>query len=153
MKLPNGEILNYPLGEIATTKAKPCHVYTLLKSMLLEFDKHIRAIVNKANIMLGMIRWGFTCLDKEIFLNLYPVLMRPLLEYCVQVWSPHNQMHIDLIEGVQKRATRLVPGTKNMNYDQRLAYINDLPKLEERRVRGDVIETYKILKIRDNQSP
>ena len=111
----------------------------------LEFDKHIRAIVNKANRMLGMIRRGFTCLDKEIFLNLYPVLVRPLLEYCVQVWSPYKQMHIDLIEGVQKRATRLVPGTKNMDYDQRLAYLKDLPKLEERRVRGDMIETYKIL--------
>ena len=54
-------------------------------------------------------------------------------------------MHIDLIEGVQKRATRLVPGTKNMDYDQRLAYLKDLPKLQERRVRGDMIETYKIL--------
>ena len=40
---------------------------------------------------------------------------------------------------------QLVPGTKNMNNDQRLAYLNDLPKLEERRVRGDMIETYKIL--------
>ena len=111
----------------------------------LEFDKHIRAIVNKANRVLGMIKRGFTCLDKEIFLNLYPVLVRPLLEYCVQVWSPYKQMHIDLIEGVQIRATKLVPGNKNMDYDQRLAYLNNLPKLEERRVRGDMIETYKIL--------
>ena len=111
----------------------------------LEFDKHIRAIVNKVTRMLGIIRRGFTCLDKEIFLNLYPVLVRPLLEYCVQVWSPYKQMHIDLIEGVQKRATRLVPGTKNMDYDQRLAYLKDLPKLQGRRVRGDMIETYKIL--------
>ena len=111
----------------------------------LDFDKHIRAIVNKANRVLGMIKRGFTCLDKEIFLNLYPVLVRPLLEYCVQVWSPYKQMHIDLIEGVQIRATKLVPGNKNMDYDERLAYLNDLPKLEERRVRGDMIETYKIL--------
>ena len=110
----------------------------------LEFDKHIRAIVNKANRMMGMIRRGFTYLDKEIFMNLYPVLVRPLLEYCVQVWSPYKQMHIDLIEGVQKRATRLVLGTKKMDYDQRCTYLQ-LPKLEERRVRGDMIETYKIL--------
>ena len=94
--------------------------------------------------MMGMIRRGFTYLDKEIFMNLYPVLVRPLLEYCVQVWSPYKQMHIDLIEGVQKRATRLVLGTKNKDYDQRCTYLQ-LPKLEERRVRGDMIETYKIL--------
>ena len=78
----------------------------------LEFDKYIRAIVNIANRVLGMIKQGFTCLDKEIFLNLYPVLVRPLLEYCVQVWSPYKLMHIDLIEGVQIQAKKLVPGIK-----------------------------------------
>ncbi|CAL4121882.1 unnamed protein product, partial [Meganyctiphanes norvegica] len=71
----------------------------------LEFDKHIRGIVNKANRMLGLIRIGFSCLDEEIFMNLYPVLVRPLLEYCVQVWSPYKQKYINLIEGVQRRAT------------------------------------------------
>ena len=51
----------------------------------LEFGNHIRAITNKANRMLGMIKIGFTCMDKEIFMHLYPVLVRPLLEYYVQV--------------------------------------------------------------------
>ena len=46
----------------------------------LEFDKHETGIVNKANSMLGMIKIGFTCLDKEIFKLVYPVLVRPLLE-------------------------------------------------------------------------
>ena len=78
----------------------------------LEFDKYIRAIVNIANRVLGMIKQDFTYLDKEIFLNLYPVLVRPLLEYCVQVWLPYKLMHIDLIEGVQIQATKLVPGIK-----------------------------------------
>ena len=78
----------------------------------LEFDKYIRAIVNIANRVLGMIKQDFTYLDKEIFLNLYPVLVRPLLEYCVQVRSPYKLMHIDLIEGVQIQATKLVPGIK-----------------------------------------
>ena len=40
----------------------------------LEFGNHIRAITNKANRMLGMIKIGFACMDKEIFMNLYPVL-------------------------------------------------------------------------------
>ena len=57
----------------------------------LEFDKHIKEIVNKANRMLGLIRIGFACMDKDIFMNLYPVLVRPLLEYCVQVWSPYKK--------------------------------------------------------------
>ena len=73
----------------------------------LVFDKHIIGIVNKANRMLGMIRRGFSCMDKEIFMYLYPVLVRPLLEYCVQVWSPYRQDLIDLIEGVQRRVLRV----------------------------------------------
>ena len=36
----------------------------------LGFDKHIRSIVKKANRMLGLIKIGFSCLDKEIFMNL-----------------------------------------------------------------------------------
>ena len=110
----------------------------------LDFDKHIRGIVNRANRMLGMIKIGFACLDKEMFMNLYPVLVRPLIEYCVQVWSPNKQKHIDLLEGVQKRATKIVPELRNMTYNKRLERLG-LTSLEDRRVRGDMIETYKIM--------
>ena len=37
----------------------------------LEFDRHIMGVVNKANRMLGMIKIGFSCLDNDIFMNLY----------------------------------------------------------------------------------
>ena len=50
----------------------------------LSFRNHIKGIVSKDNIILGLIRIGFVCLDKDVFLNLYPVLIRPHLEYCVQ---------------------------------------------------------------------
>ena len=79
-----------------------------------------------------------------MFMNLYPVLVRPLIEYCMQVWSPHMQKHIDLLEGVQKRATKLVPELRNMTYEKRLEKLG-LTSLEDRRIRGDMIETYKIM--------
>ena len=110
----------------------------------LEFDKHIKEIVNKANRMVGLIRIGFACLDEEIFMNLYPVLVRPLLEYCVQVWSPYKQKYIDLIENVQRRATKLVPGLRRKTYDQRLDKLK-LTRLVERRYRGDMIHAYNIM--------
>ena len=110
----------------------------------LNFEKHIKEIVNKANRMVGMIKIGFSYLDKDMFMNLYPVLVRPLLEYCVQVWSPNKQKHIDLLEGVQRRATKAVPGLRNMSYDERLRELV-LLRMEDRRVRGDMIETYKII--------
>ena len=64
----------------------------------LVFDRHIRSIVTKANKMLSMIRISFACMEKTMFLNLYPVLVRPLLEYCVQVWSLHLKKYINLLE-------------------------------------------------------
>ena len=55
-----------------------------------------------------------------MFLNLYTVQVRPLLEYCVQVWSPYKRKYIKLIEGVQRRATKLVPQLREKDYDDRL---------------------------------
>jgi len=122
----------------------------------LEFDKHIKNIVAKANRTLGMIRIAFNCLNKSMFLNLYKGLVRPLLEYCVQVWSPYKRKYIDLLEGVQRRATRLVPELRRLIYDKRikqwrrLSYEErlselSLPKLEDRRISGDMFETFKVI--------
>ncbi len=118
----------------------------------LGFDKHIRGIVKKANRMLGLIRIGFTCLDKEIFMNLYPVLVRPLLEYCVQVWSPYKRKYVNLLEGVQRRATKLVPALRNLQYEERLKRLG-LTTLEDRRERGDMIETYKLITGKEDINP
>ena len=78
----------------------------------LGFSKHIKGIVGKANRMLGLIRIGFACLNKMMFMNLYPVLIRPLLEYCVQVWSPYKQGDIDLLEGVHCAENSNTNGTR-----------------------------------------
>ena len=110
----------------------------------LDFGKHIRTIVAKANRVLGMIKVAFACMNMPMFLNLYTAQVRPLLEYCVQVWSPHKRVYIKLIEGVQRRATKLVPQLKEMNYDDRLEALG-LQRLVDRRIRGDMIETYKIM--------
>ena len=110
----------------------------------LDFGNHIKCIVGKANRVLGMIRVSFTCLNVPMLFNLYTALVRPLLEYCVQVWSPYKKKYINLLEGVQRRATRMIPRLKKMTYDERLKKLK-LPRLYDRRIRGDMIETYKIM--------
>ena len=110
----------------------------------LSFEKHVTEKVNKANSIVGLIRRSFTCLDKNTFLDLYKALVRPHLEYANQVWSPKLVRHINMLENVQDRATKLIPGLKAKTYEERLAKLK-LPTLAYRRLRGDLIEVYKIL--------
>ena len=72
------------------------------------------------------------------------MLVRPHLKYCIQVWSPHWQGDIKLVEGVPRRATKIVPELKHLSYEERLERLG-LTTLRERRIRGDMIETYKIM--------
>ena len=81
---------------------------------------------------------------KQKWAKLFRSLVRPHLEYCSQIWNPHYIKEIKLIEGVQRRATKLVQGMEGLQYDDRLKHIN-LMRLETRRVRSDLIETFKIV--------
>ena len=71
-------------------------------------------------------------------------LVRPVLEYGNSVWNTTLKKHPKLIEDVQRRFSRKITGLKDLSYEQRLHKLN-LPSLEYRRLRGDLIETYKIL--------
>jgi hypothetical protein len=71
------------------------------------------------------------------------------LKYAVQAWRPHLRKDIDLIESVQRRVTRLVMGSRGKGYEERLQMLG-LKTLETRRIRGDLIEVFKILKGFDN---
>ena len=78
-------------------------------------------------------------------LKLYQLLVRPKLEYCVQAWRPYLKKDIEMLEKVQKRATRLMFRDKSLSYGERLQK-SGLTTLETRRLHGDVIEMFKILK-------
>ncbi len=108
----------------------------------LTFDEHITLAIKKANQKLALIKRTFVNLDKTMLVELYTSLVRPLLEYGNVIWAPHLQKHIKAIEAVQHRATRLIPGLANLEYEDRLSVLN-LPSLSYRRLRGDMIEIYK----------
>jgi len=81
----------------------------------------------------------------EIMLQLYTTLVRPHLENCVQFWSPHYQKDMEALEGVQRRFTGMLPGLEGVGYEERLNKLG-LFSLERWRLRGDLIEVYKIIR-------
>jgi hypothetical protein len=109
----------------------------------LNFEDHMNEKINKANSIMGLIRRTFTYIDEPTFLMLYKALVRPHLEYANSVWNPSKKKHITSLENVQRRATKLIPGLKDMTYEKRLRKLK-LPTLDYRRTRGDMIEAFKL---------
>jgi len=107
----------------------------------LQFDNHILGKVKTANRILGLIKRCFKNLDIQSFLLLYKALVCSHLEYAQAVWSPYKVKSVEALEGVQRRATKILPGFGNLTYKERLQQLK-LPTLV---ACGDMIEVYKIL--------
>jgi len=109
----------------------------------MSFRDHISHKINKAYSILGIIKRNFIYTDHTSFLLLYKSMIRPHLEYANSVWCPYQKRDIKEVEKVQKRATKLIISFKNMSYTDRLSRLK-LPTLKYRRLRGDMIEVFKI---------
>ena len=83
-------------------------------------------------------------MDRDTFLIIYKSIIRPIIDYGDSVWNPSLKKHIQMIENIQRRGTKLVPELVNINYTDRLKMLN-LPTLKYRRKRGDLIQVFKIL--------
>ena len=142
--------------------SNPCHEYILdgerikvsdqekdlgvLTSDTLLWNDQINSCISKANKLICWITRNLINKDKSVMVPVYKTLIRPQLEYCVQLWNPapeHGNWSLILkIEGVQRRFTRMIDGVGLLPYSERLGNLK-LTTLIERRLRGDLIEVFK----------
>ena len=105
------------------------------------FETHVTKSVNTANRMTGIVNRNFKLMGHEVFINLYKSLIRPHLEYASVVWCRSTIRDQKRIEGVQRRATKLVSSITDLSYPQRLQILG-IPSLQYRRLRGQTCCKY-----------
>ena len=110
----------------------------------LKLKNQVLTATNKANQILRRIKKSFAKFDCNLLRSLYSIFIRPLLEFAVPVWSSHLRGDLDMIERVQRGATKLIPLVFNFDYEEFLEALS-LTTLADRRQRGDAIQMYTFI--------
>jgi hypothetical protein len=110
----------------------------------LNFGEHVARLTTKANQVVGVIPHSFDYLDKDIFVQLYKSLVRPIVENGHSAWQLFHKTLCADIEDVQRLCTKLLSLIRDLPYSERLEALN-LPCLEHTCLRVDLIDTYNYM--------
>ena len=111
----------------------------------LKVSEQCGIVASKGNQILRLIRRTITYKDKQLIVPLYKAIVTLHLEYCIQAWRPYCEKDIDKLESIKRRATKMIPELRDLSYESHLLECG-LTTLETRRLRGDNIEMFKIVK-------
>ncbi len=116
----------------------------IIVSQDLKFHEHCAKIVRSTSIMSNLIFRSFPCRQPGFLVRMFWTFVQPHLEYATQVWTPHLKKDIDLVESIQRRYTKRIPGLQTASYPDGLACLN-LDSLEYQRIYFDLVMVYKLL--------
>ena len=121
-----------------------CKDLGVITTSNLSSHSYCSQIVRNAAWRIKQLKLVFDCHDANFMKFLYVTYIRPILEYNTQIWSPNLIGDINLVENVQRKLTKCLPGFNTMSYLERLNVLN-LDTLEVRRIIFDLTLMFKIV--------
>ena len=134
---------DFYLDGAALSCAPLCRDLGVIVSEDLKPTAHIKQMVAKAHQRSNAILRSFVSRDIDLLVRAFSVYVLPLLEYNSVVWSPQSVQDIELVERVQRRFTKCLPGLKPYTYARLLEHLK-LPNLELRRLHANLVWCYPI---------
>jgi len=111
----------------------------------LDMSQQCALTAQKANHILGCIKSSKASRSRDVNLPLCSTLVKPHLESYVQLWSPQLRKDREMLEWIQRRATKMIRGLEHLSYEEGLRELG-LLSLEKRRLQGDLTAAFQHLK-------